>query len=100
MRVTGFESTPNPNAMKCVVVGAVDAAVAGGGPAIRSYRSAAEAGADPLALALFGIDGVANVLISGGWITVGKHAEAEWKSMKPKIKRAIESHADGVVRGT
>jgi predicted hydrolase (HD superfamily) len=100
MRVTGFESTPNPNAIKCVVAGSVSEAVVSNAHAIRSYRSAAEAGADTLAVALFGIDGVANILIAAGWITVGKNADAEWKSMKPKIKRVIESHTDGVVRGS
>jgi hypothetical protein len=100
MRVTGFESTPNPNAIKCVVAGAVAAAGVGGEPAIRSYRSATEAGADTLAVALFGIDGVANILIASGWITVGRQPDAEWKSMKPKIKRVIETHGDGVARAT
>lgn len=78
-RITTFQPTPNPNALKCIL----DAPLAG---PVRSFRSAAEASADQLAGALFAIPGVTSVLISGGWLTVNKAPDMDW----PKIKRAVE----------
>lgn len=63
--------------------------------AIRSYRSREEAFDDPIAAALFAIEGVTNVLITPTWLTVGKRAEVEWRSLKPKIKRALERCGGG-----
>lgn len=93
VRITSFESTPNPNAIKCELGGGDTAPLAGG--AIRSYRTREEAATDPLAVALFAIDGVTNVLITSAWFTVGKRPEVEWKSLKPKIKRAVERWGNG-----
>lgn len=93
MRITAFESTPNPNALKCAVSSGAASPTA---PSpLRSYRSAEEASADPLAAALFTIDGVTNILITPSWLTIGKRPDAEWKSLKPKIKRTIEQWGGG-----
>jgi hypothetical protein len=86
MKVVQFEATPNPNAVKCLLDG-----TASDGP--RSYFNAAAAEADPLARALFALPGVTNVLILGGFITVSKHPEAAWSTLKPAVRRVIEGHA-------
>lgn len=84
LKVTEFVTTPNPNAIKIVVAGLTS----GGGT--RSYREAAQAAGDPLAAAVMAIPGVRNVLVQEGWMSVGKSAEAEWKSLKPALKRVLE----------
>lgn len=105
VRVIGFESTPNPNALKCLIEGdASGRDVEGHAPSIRdgparSYRSVEEATGDGLAEALFALDGVTNVLVMSGWVTVCKRADAAWKTLKPKLKRVIEAHAAGSEAG-
>lgn len=80
--VKKFQETPNPNAVKCVL----DRPVGGG---IRSYFRAEDAAADPLAWGLFAIDGVTNVLINSGWITVNKQADADWGAVRAGIERVL-----------
>lgn len=84
-KVRQFVSTPNPNAIKCVV----EPSPAPDAP--RSYAAADKAEGDALALALFQIEGVTNLLIHDGWITVSKRPEADWKRVKPAIERTLES---------
>ncbi|MEO1008975.1 MAG: NifU N-terminal domain-containing protein [Planctomycetota bacterium] len=90
VRVIGFESTPNPNAIKIVLEGAIPAAP-------RSYRhpptGAGLASADPLAAALFAIDGVRVVLIHEEFVSLCKAPAAAWKAIKPRARAAIEAHA-------
>ncbi|MEM0983894.1 MAG: NifU N-terminal domain-containing protein [Planctomycetota bacterium] len=83
--VRDFEQTPNVNAIKCLVEPAPTAAP-------RSYfnaEQAAEAG-DGLAEALFGIEGVTNVLIHVAFITIGKRAEADWRPIRKAVKAVLE----------
>jgi NFU1 iron-sulfur cluster scaffold homolog, mitochondrial len=82
VRVKHFRDTPNPNALKCVL----DARV---GSTVRSYFSpaAAHRAGDALAIALFAIPDVTNVLIQPDWLTVCKTPEAAW----PPIKAAVEA---------
>ena len=56
----------------------------------RSFRDAASAQADPLADALFAVEGVTNVLINGDWVTVNKTPQAEWKRVKRGIEKALK----------
>jgi hypothetical protein len=81
--VVEFQPTPNPNALKCVL----DRSPSPGG--MRSYTSPDRARGDPLGLALLAIPGVRNVLIHDGWISVGKTNEAEWRTLKPAIKKVL-----------
>lgn len=83
-RVTSFEATPNPNALKCLVEPS---------PATspRSYFNAGQAADDPLALALFDIEGVTNVLIHRSFITVSKAPAFKWAP----IRRAVEKTLAG-----
>ncbi len=84
-KVRTFQPTPNPNALKCIV----EPSPAPREP--RSYAGPTLAADDPLALALFAIDGVTNLLIHDGWITVGKRENADWKTLRPAIERALAS---------
>jgi hypothetical protein len=88
LTVVEFQDTPNPNAIKCVL----DRAPAPlEGASVRSYATRAAAAKDPIALALFAIPGVTNVLVGPMWVTVNKSADAEWKSIKPAVKKAISA---------
>jgi len=80
--VTSFESTPNPNAIKCLVSPS---------PTIRprSYFSSDTASDDPLASALFAIDGVTNVLVHAEFVTVSKEPQATWAGLRAKIERVL-----------
>jgi Fe-S cluster biogenesis protein NfuA len=48
----------------------------------------------PLACALFELHGVARVEVSGAMIWVKKHAEADWKTLKPAIAGVIRKVLD------
>jgi len=56
--------------------------------------TAAEAESAPLAAALFAIDGVAQVQVSGASIHVRRADGAEWASLKPRIAEAIRTVLD------
>ena len=87
-RVTGFESTPNPQAVKIVLGGPLAAAP-------RSYRQPPPPNCpDDLARALFAIEGVRVVLIHHEFITIGKAPEAKWPAIKRQAKAAIQAHQE------
>lgn len=77
-----FETTPNPNALKCVL----DEPRAG---AIVSAGTAEEAGGDPHALALLAIPGVTRVLLHTRFVTVSKQPDADWAKIKREIKKVL-----------
>lgn len=77
-----FESTPNPNAVKCVL----DGPRAGG---IVSAGSVDEAGGDAQAVALLGIPGVTRVLMHVSFVTVCKEPGAEWGPIKRGVKKVL-----------
>jgi len=82
-RITRFEATPNPNALKCHLDRALE------GPN-RSYRRREEAGEDDaVARALFAVEGVAGLLLMGDWLTVNKRPEAEWARLKRQLMSAL-----------
>lgn len=83
-KVVRFDPTPNPNALKCVLDGPIT-------DAPRSYfsRPDAERAGDALALALFDLPGVTNVLIHSDWLTVCKGPDAPWGPIKDGVKRAV-----------
>ncbi len=87
-RVREFQETPNPGAIKCVLDRAVTP-LERAGDKPRSYRSAPAVSEDPLAARLFGVAGVTNVLIGSEWITIGKAADASWKSVKSGAEKAL-----------
>lgn len=81
-RITQFQPTPNPNALKCILDRPLP-------DPPRSYRSADQAGNDPLARALFDVPGVTSVLLNGGWLTVNKYPQSDWPAIKTAMQRAL-----------
>jgi hypothetical protein len=55
----------------------------------RSYFDASAAGSDEVGSALFGIEGVTNVLINGDWVTVSKRSDAEWGPIRAGVERVM-----------
>ncbi len=80
-----FQPTPNPNAGKFTV----DRKVVEG-KASKSFYGAAQAAADPVAAALFELDGVASVFMVDDFITVTKTPDADWSGLVPAVTAAIE----------
>jgi hypothetical protein len=80
--ITEFETTPNPNALKCWLDRPISE-----GP--RSFLNAEMAAEHPIAAALFAEAGVTSVLFGGDWLTVNKPAEAKWPAIKEKVRRVL-----------
>ncbi|HSJ13965.1 MAG TPA: NifU N-terminal domain-containing protein [Longimicrobiales bacterium] len=80
-----FQNTPNPNAGKFTA----DRRVVEG-KASRSYYGAAQAAEDAVAHALFGIEGVASVFMADDFVTVTKHADADWEALAPRVIATLE----------
>ncbi|MEI8010968.1 MAG: NifU family protein [Candidatus Omnitrophota bacterium] len=77
------QPTPNPDALKFVLnvpVKMTDSAI---------FRTAAEAGAVPLAAGLLALEGVAEVYFSGKFITVTRSGLADWDLLERKVKDVI-----------
>jgi NFU1 iron-sulfur cluster scaffold homolog, mitochondrial len=82
-KVIEVQPTPNPNAAKFVLNGEItDRPV--------SFLSPAEGAGHPLASQLFGIKGVASVLLLGDFVTINKQADAEWKQITDKAKEILQ----------
>ncbi len=79
------EVTPNPATLKFVPGRAVL------GEGAREFRSAAEAGASPLAVRLFEIEGVSAVFLGADFVSVTKDGP-EWQHLKPAILGTIMEH--------
>lgn len=84
-RVTRFEPTPNPNALKCLVSPSP-------GAVPRSYFRAEQAdpAEDPLAADLFALPGVTSLLIHTEFITVNKDPGADWGPIKRGLKAVLQ----------
>ncbi len=80
-----FQATPNPNAGKFIV----DRPVVEG-HASRSFYSAAQAESDPLASALFAIEGVQSLFMVEDFITVTKTPGADWGRLVAEVGAVIE----------
>lgn len=80
--ITRFETTPNPNALKCWLDTPIP-----GGP--RSFHNAAAAADDPIAASLFQNAGVTNVLLYGEWLTINKPPEADWNAVKKNAREVL-----------
>ena len=79
------EATPNPATLKFLP----GKPVLGAGT--RDYRDVETASQSPLAVRLFGIDGVTGVFFGSDFISVTKD-EGEWQHLKPAILGAIMEH--------
>ena len=81
-KIIRFESTPNPNAVKCVLDRPIT-------DRPKSFLSADTAAGQPLAEPFFALDGVRNVLMNGDWVSVNKLDDVAWTTLKPKIRRVL-----------
>src|SRR5919199_239344 len=89
-KIDNIEETPNPNAVKFILREPVTAGTT------RSFHSAEEAAADPLAGPLFAVGEVSSVFYMDRMITVEKTDEADWDDLLPRLAvpiRAAESVA-------
>ncbi|HEX7955305.1 MAG TPA: NifU N-terminal domain-containing protein, partial [Pyrinomonadaceae bacterium] len=87
-KIDNIEETPNPNAIKFILKEPVTSGTT------RSFHSAAEAAADPLAGQLFAVGDVSSVFYMDKMITVEKADEADWDDLLPRLAvpiRAAES---------
>ena len=85
IRVTAFETTPNPNALKCLL----DRRVSEGR---RSFTGAdASRADDPVAAAMLAIEGVTGVMLMDDWLTVLKEPDATWRPIRARVRRALEA---------
>jgi len=91
-KIAEIEPTPNPNAMKFVLREPLTWGVS------RSFDSAEQAKADPLAAALFDIEHVTNVFYVDHWITVTQDGKGDWQDLMRKlavpIREAPSADAD------
>src|SRR5687768_17407649 len=88
-KIDNIEETPNPNAVKFILKEPVTAGVT------RSFHSAAEAAADPLAAPLFAVGEVSSVFYMDKMVTVEKTEEADWDDLLPRLAVPIRA-AEGV----
>lgn len=79
-----ISTTPNENAMKFTLnCQAIEAGH-------KTYANAEAAAENPVARALFAIDGVAQVFLMADFITVTKKPEAGWAALEAPILKAIQ----------
>lgn len=79
------EATPNPATLKFIPGQPVLAS------GTREYREMESAAESPLAVRLFGIDGVSGVFLGSDFISVTKD-DGEWQHLKPAVLGAIMEH--------
>ncbi len=80
--IVEFETTPNPNAVKCWLNRPISEVP-------RSFLNAQMAEDDPIARALFERAGATTVLFNGDWVTVNKSPDADWSRVKPAIAAVL-----------
>ena len=89
MKIT-VRPTPNPNALKFEVKGATLT-----DERQLAYQSSREASGDELASALFGIRGVETLLITPRWLSVSKHAAADWDLLTESVETLLHEIVGG-----
>ncbi len=82
VHILGYESTPNPNALKC----RLDQSLS---DVPRSFLNASMAEEDALATALFAGAPITTILINGDWMTINKRPDADWRAVKSRIERIL-----------
>jgi len=86
MKVQSVQPTPNPNAFKFLLDGKV---VQSG---VKNYTAAADAAGDPLAKALFGIEGVDTLFFCEDFITVSMVESADWRAVHDEVVKQLQDH--------
>lgn len=82
LRVLEYESTPNPNALKCVLDGRISETTL-------SFLNEQDAKEHPVASVLFESGMVRAILLCGNWMTVNKLPDARWPKLKPIVERVL-----------
>ncbi|MEM9374067.1 MAG: NifU N-terminal domain-containing protein [Planctomycetota bacterium] len=82
MKEVLFESTPNPNAVKCVLHKPRRGEII-------SAASPAEADGNLLALELLAVPGVTRVLLHTTFVSVSKSPDSSWLSVKRAINKVL-----------
>jgi hypothetical protein len=80
-----FNPTPNPNAGKFTVGRSVVA-----GNTSRSFHTPEQAAAEPIAAALFELEGVASIFMVEDFVTVTKRPDADWSDLIPRVTSTLE----------
>jgi len=83
MATATASTTPNPNAMKFTL----DVTL----PDMVNATSREAATGQPLAEALFAIDGVVGVFATGDFVTVSKSPAAEWDTLTPAVTDVLRA---------
>lgn len=84
------QATPNPNAMKFTA----DRRVVEGRES-KSFYNRDQAAAEPVAAAVFAVDGVDNVFMADDFVTVTKSPAAHWPDLGPRVVAALEQALGG-----
>lgn len=80
-----MEETPNPNARRYVIDRPVQQAAKG------RFFTSGDAG-EPLVEALFGVPGVAGVLLLPNSVTINKTPGSDWEMVDPSTRSTLESY--------
>ncbi|NOX18886.1 MAG: NifU family protein [Chlorobi bacterium] len=83
--IQDIDLTPNPNALKFIVNDFLLLREK------RSFADKSEAANDPLAKAIFDLDGVASVFYTDKFITVEKEVNGNWNSIQKNLTLLIKS---------
>jgi hypothetical protein len=81
-------TTPNPNSIR---VGLAESKFA----KPTTYRTAAEAAAEPLVAALFGVPGITQIFTLNNFITITKDPAAKWEKIEPKVAEILMAKLNG-----
>jgi hypothetical protein len=82
-KVKEIQPTPNPNAAKFILDREIsDRPI--------SFLNAEQGRGDPLAGALFLVQGVTSVLILGDFVTINKVSEAKWETITEKVEEILK----------
>jgi len=81
-RIVQYETTPNPNALKCWLDRPIS-------DRPRSFLNRAMAAEDDLARRLFDAAPITTLLFNGAWMTVNKSPEESWPAVKKAVERAL-----------
>jgi len=81
-----LEFTPNPNTLKFVV----NRTLVPQGAA--NFLEKAKAEKSPLALKIFGVEGVESLLIGTNFVTITKAADGNWDTLADRIPETLETH--------
>ncbi len=82
--ITQYETTPNPNALKCWL----DAPISEGP---MSFLSAEAAMGHPVGEALFATGKISTILLNGDWLTVCKIESTTWPTVKKHVERVLST---------